>query len=266
MPSIQVRESLAPCRGILFDKDGTLLDFMGLWGSWAETLTQLLRRELEHLGVKGTELRRDLLGLHRDSSNRIIGYDKAGPLAMGTEAEVTALLAAQLYGAGVPWNDALSTIRDFNMMAMEELRRLRNVRPLPGLNEFLAACRSEGIVLGVVTSDITSEALEHLEWLGIRGYFQSVIGTDRVEKGKPEPDMLLLACRELGITPADTVIIGDSNADMQMGKKAGVSLAIGISENGEKPSQATSCLFDADVIVSDYTEIKVVDTIGGNNI
>ncbi|MFD1177017.1 HAD family hydrolase [Paenibacillus puldeungensis] len=266
MPSIQVRERLAPCRGILFDKDGTLLDFMGLWGGWAEILTGLLSGKLEQLGVRGTELKRNLLGLHRDSSNRIIGYDKAGPFAMATEAEVTALLASQLYEAGVPWNDALSMIREFNKTAMEELKRLRNVRPLPGLNEFLAACRSEGIVLGVVTSDITSEALEHLEWLGIRGYFQSVVGQDRVEKGKPEPDMLLLACRELGITPKDAVIIGDSNADMQMGKKAGVSLAVGISEDGEKPSQATSFLFDADAIVSDYKEIKVVDTIGGNNI
>lgn len=266
MASIQVRERFTPCRGILFDKDGTLLDFIGLWGGWAEILTGLLRRKLEQLGVRDSESSRDLLGLHRDSSNRIIGYDKAGPLAMGTEAEVTALLASQLYGAGIPWNDALSMIREFNMTAMEELRMLRNVRPLPGLNKFLSACRSEGIVLGVVTSDKTSDALEHLDWLGIRGYFQSIVGEDRVEKGKPEPDMLLLACRELGITPMEAVIIGDSNADMQMGKKAGVSLAVGISVDGENPTQATSILCDADVIVTDYKEIKVVDTIGGKNI
>ncbi|MGZ7443561.1 HAD family hydrolase [Paenibacillus sp. TH7-28] len=257
MANIQAAGRLVSCRGILFDKDGTLLDFMALWGSWAETLTGFVERELETLGAGALFNKTELLGLRLDEANRVIGYDRIGPVAMGTEEEVTALLASPLYAAGVPWNDAVSRVREFNAAALVELKRRREARPLAGLREFLDACGEAGIALAVVTSDVTAEALEHLEWLGLRERFGSVVGRDRVGRGKPEPDMALLACRELGISPAEAVVIGDSNADMQMGKRAGVRLAVGLAETEDGTPPGAAYLRDADVVVSGYRELSV---------
>lgn len=249
MPGIHVLNRFIPCRGILFDKDGTLLDFIQLWGDWAKTLTELLEGHLAMSGAKLTVGKDRLLGLRFDEEGRVAGYDKTGPLAMGTEEEVTALLAWQLYFAGIPWNEALVQVRKFSASAMLEVERRRSAKALPGLVDFIASCRSAGILLGVVTSDTTSEALKHLEWLGIGEHFKSVVGRDRVLKGKPDPEMAVLAMKEAGLAPHECIVIGDSNADMVMGKHAGVSLNIGIAPEGG----GASYLLDADLIVPDYT-------------
>lgn len=63
--------------------------------------------------------------------------------------------------------------------------------------------------------------------------FDVVIGTDLVERGKPFPDMLLLACERLGIPVQHTVVIGDTDGDMEMARSAGAGYRIGIGERGE---------------------------------
>lgn len=83
--------------------------------------------------------------------------------------------------------------------------------------------------MAVVTADETAAAESHLRWLGIRQYFTAVIGTDQVEQGKPFPDMALLACQRLGVSPAEAAVIGDTNGDMRMAKAAGAAAAIGLA-------------------------------------
>ncbi|WP_082691490.1 HAD family hydrolase [Paenibacillus rubinfantis] len=259
MATIEAQGQKAICRAILFDKDGTLLNFMGLWGSWAAALTDLMERKLAELGSPGGLNKAALLGLHTDEENRVIGYDKTGPVAMGTEEEVIALLASTLYAAGLPWNEAVTAVRELNGAAMEELKQRRDAVPLPGLREFLQSCQEVGVKLAVVTSDSTAGALEHLEWMGIRDAFTSVVGRDRVARGKPGPDMALLACRELGISPSEAVVIGDSNADMQMGKRAEVVMTIGIAEEFSGDPLDAVYLRDADVIISSYQELRIYE-------
>ncbi|RCX22487.1 phosphoglycolate phosphatase [Fontibacillus phaseoli] len=251
MPGIYINEIFVPCRGILFDKDGTLLDFMQLWGDWANTLTELLEGHLAVLGARLPVEKSRLIGLRYDQDNHVGGYDKTGPLAMGTEEEVTALLAWQLYVAGVPWNEAVVQVRQFSASAMVEVEKRRSAHPIPGLKAFLSSCRLVGIELGVVTSDTTPEAIKHLEWLGIRDYFRSVVGRDRVVKGKPDPEMAILAMHELGVPPEECLVFGDSNADMAMGKQAGVYWKVGIALEGG----GASYLLDADVIVPGYEKL-----------
>lgn len=254
MPGIEVQGRTVPCAGLLFDKDGTLLHFMDMWGGWAEALTELVDSHLAVMGAQRLGAKASLLGLQYDETGQAVNYDKTGPLAMGTVEEVTALLAWQLYAAGVPWNEALLQIRQLSASAMLELRKHRPAHPMPGLHQLLDACKGAGIRLGVVTSDTTGDATEHLEWMGIRSCFQSIVGRDRVSLGKPDPEMVLLACRELGISHESVVVIGDSNADMQMGRHVGVPLTIGITEE----DHAATYLLDADLIIRSYEEIRVI--------
>lgn len=254
MPVLHIHEHSVPCSGILFDKDGTLLDLLATWGSWAGLVLEGLGSQLAL--VKGRPVHQEelarVLGTTHDTDGRITGYDPAGPLSMATAEESTGVLAWQLYSAGVPWNEAVTRVNAISKEAMTELRRQRIAVPVPGLLPFLEQCAAASLKLGVVTSDNQSTTREHLEWLGIAGYFGTVVTRDRVKYGKPAPEMAETACRELNLRPEAAVIIGDSNADMQLGRGAGLRLAVGISPGGPGGH-----LLDADVVVSGYGELRL---------
>jgi len=236
---------------ILFDKDGTLLDFLSLWGTWADCLYDRLRAGL---AARGIEWRMDewtgLLGTFHAEDGRMTGFDRRGPFAMGAIDDVTAILAGQAYRRGLPWNDALELVRDCRGQAAAELDRRRPARAFPGLRRFLDQCAQHGLPLAVVTADDTKEARKHLHWLGIDGHFADIIGNDRVSRGKPDPEMVYLACASLGIDPSRTALIGDTAGDMQMGKAAGVRLTIAIGASGGLPG--------ADVVISDYDALAIL--------
>ncbi|PAD80443.1 HAD family hydrolase [Paenibacillus campinasensis] len=254
MARLEAGGRVVPCRGVLFDKDGTLLHFMALWGGWTDYVLNDLEQLLEMMGAKLTCPRERLLGTMHDASGRVCDYDVQGPLAMATVEESIGLLAWQLYVAGMPWNEATTQVRQITKNAMHEVRRQKPAFPMPGLQHFLEACRKASLPMGVVTSDNTDGTLEQLEWIGLKPYFPVVLGRDRVSSGKPHPEMAEMACSMLGIDPAEAVVIGDSNADMQMAKQAGAALAIGLYQGQGEPVH----LVDADVVISDYNELKVL--------
>ena len=129
-------------------------------------------------------------------------------------------------------------------------RRLRRCRELP---IFWKKCQQAGIPMAVVTADETGAAIKHLSWLGLDHYFAEIIGTDQVERGKPFPDMVELACRRLGVNVAAAAVIGDSGGDMRMARSAGAAAAIGIA-SGETAGE----LPDADAIVASCGELELL--------
>ena len=56
---------------------------------------------------------------------------------------------------------------------------------------------------------------------GLEPLFSIVVGGDEAERPKPAPDGLLLACKRLGVPPAEAAYVGDSQLDMQTAKAAG---------------------------------------------
>jgi phosphoglycolate phosphatase-like HAD superfamily hydrolase len=60
-----------------------------------------------------------------------------------------------------------------------------------------------------------------LQLFGLLPYFDHVQGTDGFP-AKPEPDVILASLKVLSVSPADCLLIGDSAADMQAGRRAGV--------------------------------------------
>lgn len=242
--------------GILFDKDGTLMDFIHTWGNWSERLiarfsSSLRARNLPPIGVDPGAL----WGTCRAADGTVVDYDRDGPLAMGTVDEMLAILAWQGYRSGLSWAEAKTLAAQCKRSADERLELERTVRLLPGVLPFLESCRRCGLRLAVVTADETAAAEKHLEWLGIRGFFSAVIGTDRVERGKPFPDMALLANRQLGLEGGQIAVIGDTNGDMRMAKSAGAAAAIGIAAAGG--AAGSSHLSEADTVIASFRELSV---------
>ena len=57
LPFVQVKGRTVPCKGILFDKDGTLLHFMALWGGWADYVLKFMEERLGLMGAGFTRLK-----------------------------------------------------------------------------------------------------------------------------------------------------------------------------------------------------------------
>lgn len=255
MPQLIVAGISYPVQAILFDKDGTLLDFIYTWGNWSEHMLARFSQELELR--KLPPLDRDissLWGTHHAPDGTIIDYDRNGPLAMGTVDELLTVLAWQGYLRGISWAESKVIVQDCRGYADEKLDESRAARALPDIIPFLDECRRSGVALAVVTADETAAAVKHLEWLGIRHYFAVCIGTDQVERGKPFPDMVELACRELNLACSQAAVIGDTNGDMRMAKSAGAAIAIGIVPfDSPYEGQMTS----ADAVIRSYRELVI---------
>jgi len=97
-------------------------------------------------------------------------------------------------------------------------RRHRNTTPYPGVAEALAAL---GGRKSTATTKGTPTTRAVLEQFGLIQYFDHVQGTDGMPC-KPAPDVLLAALAALHAAPADCLFVGDSPADMEAGRRAGV--------------------------------------------
>lgn len=80
-----------------------------------------------------------------------------------------------------------------------------------GAIELLDYLKSRNVKMAVATSTQTAMAKRDLALSGLLKYFEVVIGGDMVEKGKPDPDIFLMAARLLDVEPADCLGVEDSH-------------------------------------------------------
>lgn len=80
-----------------------------------------------------------------------------------------------------------------------------------------------------------------------------LITSDDVTQGRPAPDMILLACEKLGVTPKESIKIGDSGIDIIEGQNAGVKYSIGVTTGAQNLSQLKAS--QPDFIFDDMMEL-----------
>lgn len=109
----------------------------------------------------------------------------------------------------------------------------------PGLMEFLATAKNRGQRIGAV-SDYPAQA--KLTALGVRDFFDVVVCAQDggVQALKPEPAGILLALKQLGVTPDAAVYIGDRpEVDGEAARRAGVRFVwIGPKDNYHEVASA----------------------------
>lgn len=98
----------------------------------------------------------------------------------------------------------------------------------PGIRALLEGLRDEGHQIAIVTSKIRPSAEELLKPAGLYELFHAVVCHGMAERGKPHPDLALLAARELGRGPEACVVVGDAVDDMRMARSAGMR-AVGVT-------------------------------------
>ena len=202
-----------PIRGLLFDKDGTLLDYHASW-------MPLNRRAALHAaGGDRTLADRLLLAGGYDAGTDRIRANT--PLAAGTPLEIARVFAGVL---GLASAEALGADMDrlFHENAAD------HAVTVPEAARSLGEMRVLVSSLGIATSDSMAGLEQSMSRTGLLPLFDFKVAYDSGEGLKPGPGMAQAFCREMGLEPAEIAVVGDNPHDMEMGRSAGAALVIGV--------------------------------------
>jgi phosphoglycolate phosphatase len=246
LPYIEISGNRYEADLIIFDKDGTLLDFRQTWLSIFRELISLL---LTRTGPCANLSRRiqEVLGMNFEKWD----IDGNGPLAMGTSFDVDVLLAGCVYREGIRWDKSIEIVSEVVQEVFKGPIREKNLIPSKGAIEVLRLAKQRGFLTAVATNDNTIDATNDMSVLGALPYLDLVVGADSVGNAKPAPDMIFHICEILGKKPENTVMIGDTMMDAIMGATAGIKLNIGIAEIVPAEILATK----TDIVIRSMVEI-----------
>ena len=191
-------------RAVVFDKDGTLLDFDATWN--------------EAIGVAFDQIN-DVRA--RETSASMFGYDLtlrrvlADSPFVSESNDLTMALVADFI-------DATAFERTIN-----EVSKL-NIVPTHEAAVTLEALVANGVKLAIATNDSEAIAREHVSVLGWTQLFTSIKGYDSGFGAKPGPGMILAAVEECDASQGSYLMVGDSVHDILAGQAAGaITVAIG---------------------------------------
>jgi len=131
----------------------------------------------------------------------------------------------------------------------------RELKLVPGFTGFLLQLDSAALPSAVATSGSRSRVEQTLENLNLGKRFRAVVTGNDVERGKPDPDLFLLAAQALQIDPSRILVCEDAVAGVLAAKTAGMK-CVGITANGRE-SLLTQA--GADLVVEDFVHTSLDD-------
>ena len=228
-------------RGVLFDKDGTLLDYWRTWGP--------INREVARYAAGGDPtLADDLLRLggHDPATDHIT---PGSVLAAGSHDEVAALFAERLR-ARTPPNLAREIERIFREGGA------RHSVLIDGIEPVLDALQRAGLRLGVATNDSAGGLAASLgRHAGLIERFAFFVGCDSGHGAKPAPGMAIAFAQATGLEPREIAVVGDAVHDLEMGRRAGAGLKIGVLGGTSAHADLAP---HADVVLARLSELPAV--------
>lgn len=103
--------------------------------------------------------------------------------------------------------------------------------PMPGLLPLLASARQAQYALAVGTAAPTVNISFILDALNLRAHFDAVVGAADVARGKPEPDIFLLAAEKCAAKPEDCIVFEDAPLGVEAARRAGMRCVVICSSN-----------------------------------
>jgi len=240
---------LADIKGILFDKDGTLVDFNATWLGVADFMA------MDASDGDRWKADRLLAAAGFDFANRRFKPDSI--FASGTNMDVVEL-----------WFPRLSD--EDQMLAVARFNEITSVQgssmavALPGIVDTLATLHKRSYRLGVATNDSTSGAEKTLVTLGVAQLFDAAYGYDAVANPKPAPDTIQAFCDLTGLKPSEIAMVGDNRHDLEMARAGGCGLAVGVlSGTGTRESLAgiADVVLDSVADLPDFLSTRVKERV-----
>ena len=208
---------LAGIELVIFDKDGTLIEFHLMWSDWVARLAADLSRA--H-GAALHEIVYTMMGVDRETG-QVLPH---GALAATPMARLRTALVDALVAGGVAAAEAPQLVED----VWHSPDPVTLARPITDIAALFGALRSRGLRIAIATSDDRRPTERTLAHLGVAGFVEALACADDGRPVKPLPDAVLWICRTLGVPVSHAAVVGDAPADMAMGRSAGAGLVIGV--------------------------------------
>lgn len=190
-------------QGVIFDLDGVITDTAYLHFLAWKALGDSLGMEIT------LELNEGLKGLGRQETLTLI-LKEAGLYDKYTETERQALADRK------------------NRSYVASLENLTPQDLLPGIGDCLQDLQKRGIKIGLASSSQNAGLI--IKKLGLKPYFEAMVDSRSLSKGKPDPEIYLKAAAALGLTPAKCVGVEDARAGIEAIRAAGMTaIALGQS-------------------------------------
>ena len=189
---------VVPPRAVLWDMDGTLLDSAEHhWATWSEAFRgagfDLTREQFDAaFGRRNDDWLRDYLG------------------------------AAAL--------EAVATVSNAKEELYRTFVRTHGVEPLPGVRRWLAELKKQDWRQVVASSAPKLNIEAVLAALDVDHYFEAIVASEDVARGKPEPDVFLMAAELVGVPPDRCVVVEDAPAGIEAAHRAGMR-ALGVGRS-----------------------------------
>lgn len=187
---------LHSAKAFLFDLNGTMIDDMQYHIQvWFDVLTKDLGAELTW-----DEVVHQMYGKNTELFVRIFGPDRFTP-------------------------------EEMHNLSIEKEKKYQdlyrpNLKGLPGLELFLETAKQKGIKMGIGSAAILFNIDFAIDGLGIRHYFDSVIGAEHVKDSKPNPETYLKGAKELGLNPEDCIVFEDAPKGVEAAFNAGMKCVV----------------------------------------
>ena len=228
---------MADIKGILFDKDGTLVDFHTTWSAVAE----LMAMEASGGDAQRAGLLLQAAGLDPETHR----FRPDSVFAAGTNLDIIELWFPELSR-----REQLDTVARFNLITTEKGAAMAVA--LPGAVKALGKLHARACRLGVATNDSTLGCERTLAALGIAQLFTAAYGYDAVANPKPAPDTVQAFCDLTGLRPVEVAMVGDNRHDLEMARAGGCGLAVGVlSGTGTHASLAPL----ADIVLNSVADL-----------
>lgn len=201
-------------KGLLFDKDGTLLEFHQMWlhvaqGAAADTLVSYAAENLHNIDNIALLA---AIGVHGEH------VDNHGLLA-SNPVEDTAEAWYQLLQLSSDKTRFSHTVKQLFNKQVEDNPAL--IQALPGVKDKLIALKAQGFKLGIATADSKDATLYSLMQAELHDLFDFVGYSDGDIAPKPAPALLHAFCQIGDLEPEQVIMFGDTVSDMKFGRNAG---------------------------------------------
>ncbi|WP_417415198.1 HAD family hydrolase [Hoeflea sp.] len=226
-------------KAVLFDKDGTLIDFDK---TWAE-----INRKGALIAADGDAALADIL-LVECGMDLSTGKTRADSMFAAANASE---IAAHMVAHGSPFEPE-ELMRRLDQTFVEGAESPWPICDLKALMQTLAG---SGLSLGIASSDGEASIRRTVEVLELSSEIDFIAGYDSGYGPKPEPGMLLAFAAHLGLEPSQIAMVGDNGHDMEMARAAAAGAAIGVL-SGTGTRQTLKAL--ADVLIGSVADLPAL--------
>jgi len=187
-------------QAVLWDMDGTLVDSAKYhWQAWRDTMSRegfpiTVEEFLATFGQRNDSILRQWLG-----------------------ERATA--------------ESIRRIGDAKEALYREYVRQHGIAPLPGAFDWVRLLQGEGWRQAIGSAAPRANIETILDVLQVAECFQAIVSAEDVHRGKPDPEVFLLAARKLDVQPARCIVVEDAQHGIEAARAAGMK-SIGVSQSG----------------------------------